>query len=59
MLAYGFEAYDNKDYARALEMFTTAWNKVGYDEAALMLARLHDLGPFHAATKARRTRCAR
>jgi hypothetical protein len=43
-LAYGFEAYDNKDYARALEMFTTAWNKVGYDEAALMLARLHLYG---------------
>jgi hypothetical protein len=43
-LAFGFEAYDNKDYARALEMFTTAWNKVGYDEAALMLARLHLYG---------------
>jgi TPR repeat protein len=43
-LAFGYEAYDNKDYARALEMFTTAWNKVGYDEAALMLARLHLYG---------------
>ena len=43
-LAYGFEAYDNKDYKRALEMFTAAWNKVGYDEAALMLARLHLYG---------------
>lgn len=43
-LAYGYEAYDNKDYKRALEMFGTAWNKVGYDEAALMLARLHLYG---------------
>ena len=43
-LAYGFEAYDNKDYKRALEMFTTAWNKIGYDEAALMLARQHLYG---------------
>jgi hypothetical protein len=43
-LAYAFEAYDNKDYKRALEMFTAAWNKVGYDEAALMLARLHLYG---------------
>jgi TPR repeat protein len=43
-LAFGYEAYDNKDYARALEQFTTAWNKVGYDEAALMLARLHLYG---------------
>jgi TPR repeat protein len=43
-LALGFEAFDNKDYARARELFTTAWNKVGYDEAALMLARLHLYG---------------
>jgi TPR repeat protein len=43
-LAFGYEAFDNKDYPRALEMFTTAWNKVGYDEAALMLARLNLYG---------------
>jgi TPR repeat protein len=43
-LALGFEAFDNKDYARARDLFTTAWNKVGYDEAALMLARLHLYG---------------
>jgi TPR repeat protein len=43
-LAFGYEAFDNKDYARALEQFTIAWNKIGYDEAALMLARLHLYG---------------
>jgi TPR repeat protein len=43
-LAFGYEAFDNKDYPRALEQFTTAWNKVGYDEAALMLARMHLYG---------------
>ena len=43
-LALGYEAYDNRDYNRALVLFTTAWNKVGYDEAALMLARLHLYG---------------
>lgn len=43
-LAFGYEAFDNKDYRRALEQFTTAWNKVGYDEAALMLARLNLYG---------------
>jgi TPR repeat protein len=43
-LAFGYEAFDNKDYPRALDQFTLAWNKVGYDEAALMLARLHLYG---------------
>jgi TPR repeat protein len=43
-LAFGYEAFDNKDYPRALEQFTTAWNKVGYDEAALMLARMNLYG---------------
>jgi TPR repeat protein len=43
-LALGFEAFDNKDYARALAMFDTAWTKIGYDEAALMLARMHLYG---------------
>ena len=43
-LALGYEAYDNRDYPRALALFTSAWNKVGYDEAALMLARLHLYG---------------
>ena len=43
-LALGYEAYDNRDYPGALAHFTAAWNKVGYDEAALMLARLHLYG---------------
>jgi TPR repeat protein len=43
-LALAFEAYDNGDYARALSLFSTAYAKVGYDEAALMLARLHLYG---------------
>jgi TPR repeat protein len=43
-LALGFEAFDNKDYARALQMFGTAWTKIGYDEAALMLAHMHLYG---------------
>lgn len=43
-LAFGYEAFDNKDYPRVLTMFTAAWNKVGYDEAALMLARLNVYG---------------
>jgi TPR repeat protein len=43
-LALGFEAFDNQDYVRARELFETAYSKVGYDEAALMLARLHLYG---------------
>ena len=43
-LALAFEAFDNQDYARALALFNTAYAKIGYDEAALMLARLHLFG---------------
>ena len=43
-LALAFEAYDTGDFARAVAQFTTAWNKIGYDEAALMLARLNLYG---------------
>jgi TPR repeat protein len=43
-LALAFEAFDNQDYPRALALFDTAWSKVGYDEAALMLARLNLYG---------------
>ncbi len=43
-LALGYEAFDNKDYARALQLFGTAWTKIGYDDAALMLARMHLYG---------------
>lgn len=40
-LAEGYAAFDRKDYALAFERFGTAWDKVGYDEAALMLARMY------------------
>jgi hypothetical protein len=39
-LGKAFEAYDNKDYAKALALFKTAYSKVGYDEAGLMLAKM-------------------
>jgi TPR repeat protein len=40
-LAQGYEAFDNKDYARAFALFNAAWQKIGYEDAALMLARMH------------------
>jgi TPR repeat protein len=43
-LAQGYEAFDNGDFARARALFTTAWNKVGYEEAGLMLARINLYG---------------
>jgi TPR repeat protein len=39
-LAQGFEAFDNKDYPKAHELFMTAYNKVGYGEAGLMLGKM-------------------
>jgi TPR repeat protein len=39
-LAQGFEAFDNKDYLRARDLFQTAWSKVGYEEAGLMLGKM-------------------
>lgn len=43
-LAEAFAAYDNKDYAKAQAQAKIAYDKVGYDEAALMLARLQLYG---------------
>lgn len=43
-LAHGFEALDKRDYARAMELLKTAWNKIGYDEAALALAKMYLYG---------------
>jgi TPR repeat protein len=43
-LAEAFVAFDAEDYAKAREQATLAWNKIGYDEAALMLARMHLYG---------------
>jgi TPR repeat protein len=39
-LGQAFEAFDNKDYAKAQSLFKTAYSKVGYEEAALMLAKM-------------------
>jgi TPR repeat protein len=43
-LAQGFEALDQRDYPRAMTLLTTAWNKIGYDEAGLALAKMHLFG---------------
>lgn len=43
-LAEAYEAYDRADYAKAVSLFTTAYNKVGYEEAAIMLGRLNLYG---------------
>ncbi|TFW34650.1 tetratricopeptide repeat protein [Massilia horti] len=43
-LALGFEAFDNKNYPKAFELFATAYNKIGYEEASLMLAKMHLYG---------------
>lgn len=43
-LAEAFAAYDNKDYVKAMAQAKIAYNKVGYDEAALLLARLNLYG---------------
>jgi TPR repeat protein len=43
-LGQAYEAYDRADYAKAFELFTTAYNKVGYEEAAIMLGRLNLYG---------------
>ena len=43
-LAEGFVALDSRDYPRALQLLNTAWNKIGYDEAGLALAKMHLYG---------------
>lgn len=43
-LEQAFDALDRKDYATALQQFNVAWNKVGYEEAALMLGKMHLYG---------------
>jgi TPR repeat protein len=44
-LGLAFQAFARKDYVRARELFTEAWNKVGYRGVpALMVARLHLYG---------------
>jgi TPR repeat protein len=43
-LAQGFEALDSRDYPRAMALLTTAYQKIGYEEAALALAKMHLYG---------------
>jgi TPR repeat protein len=40
-LTQAIEAYEAGNYAEARIQFEKGWNKVGYEEAALMLGRLH------------------
>jgi len=43
-LAQGFEALDQRDYPRAMSLLETAYRKIGYDEAAVALAKMHLYG---------------
>lgn len=45
-LGEAFQAMGRRDYAAALALFKTAWNKIGYEAAALTLGQLylHGLG---------------
>jgi TPR repeat protein len=43
-LAQAFAAFDSQDYARAYSLFYTAYKKIGYDEAGLMLAKMNVYG---------------
>jgi uncharacterized protein len=43
-LTQAFEAYETGNYAEARVRFEEAWKKLGYEEAAMMLGRLHLLG---------------
>ncbi|MDR7296007.1 TPR repeat protein [Pelomonas aquatica] len=43
-LTQAFDAYEAGDYAEARGRFEEGWKKLGYEEAALMLGRLHLLG---------------
>jgi uncharacterized protein len=43
-LAQAFDAYEAGNYAEARARFEEGWKKLGYEEAALMLGRMHLLG---------------
>jgi TPR repeat protein len=43
-LAEAFVAFDAKDYTKAQQLAKTAYNKIGYDEAAVMLAKIQLYG---------------
>lgn len=44
VLRDAFMAFDNKDYAGALKLFRTAYNKMGYPVAALMMGKMYLTG---------------
>ncbi|MFT4090884.1 MAG: tetratricopeptide repeat protein [Asticcacaulis sp.] len=39
-----FAAFDAEDYPKALTLFKTAWDKIGYQNAAFMLGKMYMLG---------------
>lgn len=43
-LAQAFAAFGRKDYPQALALFHTAWDKIGYHAAGLMLGQMHLYG---------------
>ncbi|PTT77188.1 hypothetical protein DBR42_25585, partial [Pelomonas sp. HMWF004] len=43
-LTQAFDAYEAGDYVEARTRFEEGWTKLGYEEAAMMLGRLHLLG---------------
>ena len=43
-LTQAFEAYEAGNYAEARARFEEGWKKLGYEEAAMMLGRIHLLG---------------
>ncbi|MDR7271335.1 TPR repeat protein [Pelomonas saccharophila] len=43
-LTQAFDAYEAGDYVQARARFEEGWNKLGYEESALMLGRIHLLG---------------
>ena len=43
-LTQAFDAYEAGNYTDARSRFEEGWNKLGYEEAALMLGRIHLLG---------------
>jgi TPR repeat protein len=43
-LTQAFEAFDAGDYPKALELFEKSYQKIGYDDAAFMLAKMYLAG---------------
>jgi len=43
-LREAFDAFNKQDYTRALSLFDTAWSKLGYPAAGLMLGQMHLYG---------------